>query len=713
MYGWQGKILRVDLSTGMISTEDTEKYLDFVGGIGIGIKVVWDEAPTADPFSPENRLIFAVGPLTGTTSPSSGRTEVTGISPHVYAPKSKHALVSRSGFGGYWGAELKFAGYDAIIFQGKAAKPVYLWVENDKVFLKSAEHLWGLDTFATQEKIVEELGQPKAQIACIGPSGERLVRISPIIHRTGNGAGQGGFGAVMGSKNLKAVVVRGTNGVQVADPEGHKEVIREIRSIMPGPLGSTPLSEGTLSWTEKQVDPKDVNHQALRFNQTKSCGPHLNKYWSKSAACYSCPLACYAYNNVPGMGAGRISCTQWFYSWMGNQDEATWLAKQLSDQLGVDTFEMFPMMQFVWYLFDAKVDGKRIIDYMFEKGMLSQETLDGLQDMHYPPEGTIGCKGAETLLTIISYRKEELGDMLAEGFRRAFDMLSAKFDDLGMPAVAAKVREWTNAEGVMGGVVGGDGGRGMSGHYDPRSYGYYWAVNFAIENRDPNRHSMTNLLEWTGLSFEQSLPIGRKVWGDEAADNGLTDIYRDRKAPLTWNGQKSAWANAVIADFIHKRACIKDTLTVCDWVYPMMTSGQVERDYTGDVSFEHRLYSTVTGDVIDQAKLDLIAERVWALHRILTLVEWGDWQTVNLREEHDQIPDHFYIDAEKRILPPYPDGPEPHPPLERDKFEATKEEYYKLHGWDVKTGIPTRKRLEELGLKYVADKLEENGVSLP
>ncbi|MBO8129714.1 MAG: aldehyde:ferredoxin oxidoreductase [Peptococcaceae bacterium] len=713
MSGWQGKILRVDLSTGMVTTENTERYIKFVGGIGIGMKVIWDEAPTADPFSPENRIVFAVGPLTGTTAPSSGRTEVVSISPHVYAPKAKHNLVSRSGFGGYWGAALKFAGYDAVIIHGKAAKPVYLWINGDDVRIKSAEHLWGQDTFATQQQIIEELGEPKAQIACIGPSGERLVRIAPIIHRTGNASGQGGFGAVMGSKNLKAIAVHGTKGVQVADPEGLKELIREIRSIMPAPLGSTPLSEGTLSWTEKHLDPKDINAQALRFNQTKSCAPHLMPYWSKSVACYSCPLACYAYNNVPGIGAGRVSCTQWFYAWLGNQDEATFLAKQLCDKLGIDTFEMFPMIQLVWYLFDAKVGGKRVIDYMVEKGMLSKETRDNLQDMHYPPEGNLGAKGIETLLKMIAYRQEMLGDILAEGFRRALDSIVIKLEGFGLPEVAAKVKEWLNLEGIMGGVVGADGGWGMSGHYDPRTYGYYWAVNFVIENRDPNRHAMTNLLEWSGLSFEQALPIAKKIWGDEVAEYGLSDLFRDRKEPLTWKGEQSAKANAVIAEFIHNRACIKDTLTVCDWVYPIMTSGRSDRDYAGDVSFEHRLYSMVTGEKIDQAELDKIAERVWAMHRVLTLVQWGDWQPVNLREEHDQLPERYFIKPEERLLPPSPPGPEPHPPLGKDKFEATKEEYYKLRGWDVKTGIPTRKRLEELGLKDVADKLEQNGVSLP
>ncbi|HAG07295.1 MAG: Aldehyde ferredoxin oxidoreductase [Clostridia bacterium 62_21] len=712
-YGWQGKILRVDLSSGVISEEPTlPTYEAFVGGIGIGYKVIWDEAPTADPFSSENRIVFAVGPLTGTHAPSSGRTEVTSISPHVYAPLAKRALVSRSGMGGYWGAELKFAGYDAIIIQGKAARPVYLWIKDGQAVIKSAEHLWGTDAFTVQERIREELGEPKAQIACIGPAGENLVRIAPILHRSGNAAGQGGFGAVMGAKNLKAIAVRGTRGVQVADGDKLNALIREIRGMMPGPLGSTPLSEGTLSWTEKHIDPHDINKQALRFNQTKSCAPHLNKYFVKHAACYSCPLACYAYNYVPGAGGGAVSCTQWFYSWLGNQDEATFVAKQRCDQWGIDTFEMFPMIQLVWYLFDTRVGDKRIIDYVCEAGMLTSELVTDLQDLHYPPEGNLGCKGIETLLRMIAFRESALGDMLAEGFRRAVDLLAARFEELSLPQVADAVRGWLRMEGIMGGVVGADGGWGMSGHYDPRTYGYYWAVNFAVENRDPNRHSMTNLLEWTGLSFEQALSIGRKYWGEEVADWGLSDLDRDRKKPLTWNDAYSARANAVLSRFIHLRACIKDMLTVCDWVYPMMTSGLAERDYTGDISLESRLFSAVTGLDVDQEGLDEIAERVWNMHRVLTLVQWGDWQPVNLRKEHDQIPDRYFTPLETHLLPPFPPAPEPHPPLEREKFEAVKAEYYKLMGWDEETGVPTRATLERLGLKEVADRLEKSGIPL-
>lgn len=713
MNGWTGTIVRVDLSSGAITTEKTEKYIKYTGGIGFGYKVVFDEAPLAEPFSPENRLIFATGPMTGTLAPSTGRSEVIGVSPHVYAPGSKHPLVTRSGFGGYWGAELKFAGYDALIIQGKAPKPVYINIHNDTVTIEDAAFIWAQDTFAAQDAIKAKQGDEKVQIAIIGPSGEKLVRISPIIHRIGNAAGQGGFGAVMGSKNLKAVAVRGTRGVPVADKDGLVKYVKSVREFQPGPLGSTPLSTGPLSWTEKHIDPKDINKQALRFDQTKSCAPWLNEYHVKAQSCYSCPQGCYAYMNVPGMGGGAVSCTQWFYSWLGNKDKSTFLANQLANKLGVDTFEMFPMIQFVWYLQDETVDGKSILQHLRDKKLVTPEIQADLEKGHYPPKGDLGAVGLETLMNMIAYRQGFLGDALAEGFRRAMDIIAAKFESLGMGSVAKRVMHFENMEGIMGGVVGGNGGWGMSAHYDPRSFGYYWAVNFAMENRDPNRHSMTNLLEWTGLKFEQALPVAKTIWGEEIAENGLSDLYRERDVPLTWNGEKSAKANAALARFIHLRGCIKDSITVCDWVFPIMTSGREDRKYTGDVSVEFKLFELVTGEKMTQDKLNDRAARIWNMHRLVTALEWGGGKPVNLRKEHDQLPDHFFAAVETRLLPPFPPAEHPHPPLDREHFEATKTEYYAYMGWDADTGLPKRSTLAALGMGDVAEAFEAKAFKLP
>ena len=209
MYG--GTILRVDLSEGKISREPTAPYAaDFLGGRGINIKLLYDETPAGtDPLDPASLLAFGAGPLCGTQVPG-GRVEVTAKSPET-------GLLGTSNFGGSFGPELKYAGYDNIVITGKADKPVYLWIYNDEVEIRDASHLWGKDTYQTQDIIRSELG-PDFKIACIGPAGENLVHFATIQHELRHGAGRTGMGAVTGSKNLKAIAVRGTQGIALADP---------------------------------------------------------------------------------------------------------------------------------------------------------------------------------------------------------------------------------------------------------------------------------------------------------------------------------------------------------------------------------------------------------------------------------------------------------------------------------------------------------------
>jgi len=711
--GWAGKILRIDLDHLKVTKELSSKYLKYTGGIGFGFKVIFDEAPVADPFDPENRLVFAVGPLTGTLAPSSGRSEVISISPHVYASGARHSLVTRSGFGGYWGAELKFAGYDAVIIQGKAPGPVYVSVYNDKVAIKDAKGLWGLDAIDTQKRIKKILNDQKVQIVTIGPAGENMVRIAPIIHRTGNAAGQGGFGGVMGSKNLKAIVVRGTHGVKTADEKGTIKFARDIRKILPAGLGSTPAAKKAFVW-DKYIDPENINKQSLRVNQTHTMAPALAKYHVKHVACYACPVACYSYIRVPGMGAGAMGCTQFFYAWAGNRDATTFLANQLANRLGINTYEMVPLIQFIWYLQDTSVNGKSILQYMSDEALVTDKIKRGLDSIHYPPKGKVGPEAIEMLMNMIAYRQGFLGECFGEGFRRAMDRVAGEFEKRGLIEVAARIMEFENMEGIVDSASGGNGGRGMSGHYDPRALGYYWAVNFSMENRDPNRHALISLLKWSGLGFEQSLPIAESILGKEIAENGLSDVHRDRTAALTWNGVKSAHANAVIARFIHYRGCIKDSLTVCDWVYPVMTSARKERQYAGDTSFEYRLFSYITGEKINQAELDKRAARIWNMHRLLTALEWGGGKPVNLKEDHDQIPDHYFLPLKERLLSPFdPIRGEDYPPLDRKMFEMTKVEYYRIMGWDEETGLPRRATLEALDMKDEADRFETIGFNLP
>ena len=223
MDGWVGNILRVNLSSEDYVVEDLDSEIakKFIGGQGLASKILFAEVdPTVDPLSPENKLIFSTGPLTGTGAVCGARAWWVAKSP----------LTGTIGFtctGGYFPAEIKFAGYDMIIFEGKADNPVYLWIEDDEVEIRSAIDLWSKDTSEVEDLIRNEIKDSwkarETRIACIGPAGENLVKLASIINDKHRAAGRGGLGAVMGSKNLKAVSVIGTGSVRVADPDALME----------------------------------------------------------------------------------------------------------------------------------------------------------------------------------------------------------------------------------------------------------------------------------------------------------------------------------------------------------------------------------------------------------------------------------------------------------------------------------------------------------
>ena len=229
MNGWIGRILRVNLSLGDIKVEALDKKIarDYIGGRGLGIKYLYDEIdPMVDPLGPENKLIFATGPLTGTGALAAGRYMVVTKAPLTGA-------IANSNAGGYFPAELKFAGYDMIIFEGRAKSPCYLWIENDNVELRNADEIWGKDVNDTTDWVVEQTN-PEAKVACIGPAGENQVLFASIMNDKGRAAGRSGVGAVMGSKKLKAIVVtsKGNSNTPVADLKGLKASLSDSLKII-------------------------------------------------------------------------------------------------------------------------------------------------------------------------------------------------------------------------------------------------------------------------------------------------------------------------------------------------------------------------------------------------------------------------------------------------------------------------------------------------
>lgn len=224
MNGYAGQILRVDLSSSTIKKENLNPKLarDFIGGMGIGVRLLYSEqSPHTPALSPEAKIVFAAGPITGTLVGTAGRYVACFKSPLT-------DILCDSSSGGYWGAELRLAGYDALILEGQSNVPVYLYIHNDQVSLHAAQHLWGKDTEETKHLLAEEIDDPKARILCIGPAGENLVLYAGILNDEGRVAGRGGGGAVMGSKNLKAIVVRGNQPIILANPAEFKRVAIDI-----------------------------------------------------------------------------------------------------------------------------------------------------------------------------------------------------------------------------------------------------------------------------------------------------------------------------------------------------------------------------------------------------------------------------------------------------------------------------------------------------
>jgi aldehyde:ferredoxin oxidoreductase len=403
---YQGKILRVNLSKGEISTEDLDFELakKYLGGRGLATKIFYDEVgPKVDPFSEENKIIFATGLLTGTTAPTGGRYMVVTKGPLT-------GTIASSNSGGFFGAELKFAGYDLLIIEGKSEKPVYISIKDSEVKIKDAEHLWGKDTYYTTDKLLEEFGDKKARVSCIGPAGENLVLISSIINEKGRAAGRTGVGAVMGSKNLKAIVVRGSKRPEVKNKSKFSQVVKEkitklrnnsitgeglpklgtkvLDSIINanGLYPTKNFQEGTFEYVE------EVNGEAL-----------VEKgYLIRNKACFGCPIACGRVVTLPTgeEGEGPEYESGWaFGADCGVKDLISITeANFLCNKLGLDTISAGSTIACAMEL--------------YEKGYLKDEEIGNAT------KPVFGSGEAIVYYTkAIAYR-EGLGDKLAEGSYR-------------------------------------------------------------------------------------------------------------------------------------------------------------------------------------------------------------------------------------------------------------------------------------------------------
>ncbi|HML22463.1 MAG TPA: aldehyde ferredoxin oxidoreductase family protein [Aggregatilinea sp.] len=409
MFGWIGTILRVNLTTGAITRESLSPELakEFIGARGLGAKILFDEVdPGIDALSPENKLIFAPGPMTGTFAPSSGRYDVVTKSPLTGA-------IAASNSGGAFGPELKFAGYDMVIFEGKAATPVYLWIHDNQVELRDASAIWGKQVPETTEAL-QAATHEDAKVACIGPAGERGVLFASIMNEMHRAAGRSGVGAVMGSKNLKAFVVMGSGAVKIAEPETFETAMWKARNkIMEHPVGGTGLKAyGTdvLVNILNEIGSLPTRNFRDGYFPTadKVGGETLSaKRLVRPKACFSCVISCGRVSQVTGgKFAGRGEGPEYETAWGFGPDcgidnlDAVLKANFLCNEYGLDTITMASTIA-------CAMD-------LFESGIITTEDTDGVAL-------TFGNADAMVEMVTKTALREGFGEKLALGSYRMAD----------------------------------------------------------------------------------------------------------------------------------------------------------------------------------------------------------------------------------------------------------------------------------------------------
>ncbi len=625
LYGWMGKILRVDLSSGKISIEDTTKYVPkFVGGKGIMHRIAWEEIPRGmGAFDPENPLMISVGPLTGTPAPCSGRGEVGGIAPQCIPEMYSHA-----GFGGYLAAELKYAGFDVVIIQGKSPYPCYLWITDNKAEIIEASDLWGLSTYATQHKLRSKHGKDSYSLV-IGPAGENKSRIACMLTGSTSAAGQGGFGGLAGSKNLKAVCVKGTQSVKIAHPDELLKIRSDVAETRP--YSKKPWQPGgeNFRWDRPHVL-DNVPHIVYRVSDGHSCIRNARQM------CVDVP-----YVTRPGLHSNQVDCVGRL-AW-GFEAEGT----------GHD-----------WPLWDKNFEkGCEASDYIQQYGFNEWEFIGGMvpwivmaaheglfteKDFGFPINPSDG-EFWEKLTRMIAYR-EGLGDILAEGVTRAINTLGrAKYGDTiytGQRAFEGK---------PMPTKIDLQEAWGYNSHWTGR--GIHAGLKFP--------DWLLRALTWMTQTRDSNNDTHHK--NSEDMEKFREDPYRGPLGPkmAIWDEHKSE---------------LKCALTLCDSAFPSTSMRDVEA----------RLYSAVTGIDTTEEEMDKAGERLKNQVRAVLMRNNDRTRTQEVNEMVKYLKE--------------PDGTTG-TVVDEDEFAIMVDNYYALRGWDKTTGWPTRAKLEELGLKDVADEL--------
>jgi len=631
LYGWVGKVLNADLTRERMTEEPlgAEFAKAYLGGRGINVRRLYDLIkPGIDPLGPENVLIFGVGPLAGTLAPAAGRFNVSAKSPQT-------DIIGDGNCGGFFGPELKFAGYDQIIIHGVAKKPVYLWINDGEAELKDAGSLWGSDTWDTQKTIRKELGDERVQIAAIGQAGEKLVRIATIAHGIKRQIGRCGLGAVMGSKKLKAVAVRGTRSIEVAQPREFERVCEEIYdeathhpfAINRGKYGTSLIVE----WSQEvgQHATRNWSTPILEYADDIGGVKLREDFTVKMRACFGCPSHCTPFAVVrEGKYAGtycegpEFQTLGAFGAVCGCRDLAAIMKiNSLANRYGVSTSCLGVI---IGWAIDC-----------FKRGLITEKETGGLK---------LDWGDPELLIDLVkkTANREGFGNILAEGEKRA-------------PKIVGKGTEKF----------------------------IYHAKGMAIVPQDPRA------VKLSGLAWVTSTRGGDHLRGGAYLDVAFMIStaeklhgIRDVADPIAFKGKGK------VLPWHENFATIIDAAGLCKFVYIQFL------DLLNAPDKVARLISTATGWEMDKQKLLGVGERIFNVEKAF-----------NTREGLTRKDDNWSV-PEKFNKEPLKEGPCKGSVFELDQML---DEYYERRGWDVKTGLQTKAKLEELGLKDIADELERMG----
>ncbi len=617
--GYTGKVLRIDLADKTFSEEPLPEQVacDFIGGAGFTVKYLFDEIPAdCDPLGPENKLIYACGPFTGTRVPCASRMAVNAKSPATGA-------MGVAMTGGHFPVELKRAGYDVLIVEGRAEKPTYLWIKDGNVRFRDAADLWGLTTSDCQQVIKDELRDQNVRVSCIGPAGEKLANLACIVNER-RVAGRRGLGAVMGSKNLKAIALRGDQKMAIADTEKFKIARKRMLDAMKDSpvLYSEFAKVGTSgnvdnctalgifparNWTATGVYdfPETIGSQAVA---TRGVG---------RTACAECPVACSQMRlaqTAPYTGTMTEGPEyETLYSFGGvtgvDNPDAIIAADRMADEFGLDTMSAGVTIAFAMEL--------------FERGIFTLDDTGGM-DLHF------GNHESMVKLLHMMGEREGLGDLLADGVRVAASKIGRGSEKYALHVKGLELPAYDV--------------RGAKGH----GLGYATSYTGADHNK--------------GYAIQEIF--------------GLPFPYAVDRFAIEGKGRLTVWNQDA-------RTAVGDCPTMC--IFMLDTS-------VAPFLFENTadLMRGVTGLELTPDDVQRVGERVNNLAKVFNTL-------AGLTRADDDLPERLKTE-------PIPEGPARGQLISQNDLDRMLDEYYEARGWDP-DGVPTRAKLEELGLGKAADRL--------